>query len=58
MRNSFQITVRRDTKKAITEIQRSEEVVVEVLEKFRSVSRSYVQKPEQKEAIEQLLKGP
>ena len=33
------------------------EVLVEVLEKFLSVSRTYVQKPEQKEAIEHLLKG-
>ena len=30
---------------------------VEVLEKIRSVFRTYVQKPEQKEAIEYLLKG-
>ena len=49
MRNSFQITVRRDTMKY--------KVLVEVLEKFRSVSRMYVQKSEQKEAVEHFLKG-
>ena len=54
VRNSFQITVRRDTKKQSQRYK--EEVLVEVWEKFRSVSRTYVQKPEQKEAIEHLLK--
>ena len=39
-------------------LKRSEEVLVEVLGKFRSVCGTYVQKPEQKEAIEHLLKGP
>ena len=57
VRDSFQITIRHDTKNAITEI-RSEEVFVEVLEKIRRVSgRTYVLKLEQKEAIEHLLKG-
>ena len=49
VRNSFQITVRRDSQ--------GYKVLVEVLEKFRSASRMYVQKPEQKEATEHLLKG-
>ena len=39
-------------------LKRSEEVLVEVLGKLRSVCGTYVQKPEQKEAIEHLLKGP
>ena len=49
VRNSFQITVRRDSQ--------GYKVLVEVLEKFLSAARMYVQKPEQKEATEHLLKG-
>ena len=57
VRDSFQINVRCDRKKVIAEI-RSDEIFVEVLEKFVSVSeRTYVLKPEQKEAVEHLLNG-
>ena len=57
-RDSIHITVCRDTKRAIAQILKKQRYFVEVMENIRSVSgRTYVQKPEQEDAIEHLLKG-